>query len=261
MVYPSVQVLYTRSSASLNSVRSVLPPPHFHVKALPTISIEHILYRSDLEDIFRNIAKYDVLVVTSVETVKVIAHYLYTQSIKSAATLGMTVVAVGTTTADALKSIDIGVDVVPDTFNASGIVQLMGLPDSDKLQVLFPRGNKASNKIIEGLSNKGYKVTSPVVYKNTFAHHSENTIHKVLESTDCIALTSPSSLHGLLKNLERHNAMHYLSEMTIAAIGDVTKAACMKAGFQVDILPKKYTAMDMALAIRGFFTDRRIEGG
>lgn len=94
----------------------------------------------------------------------------------------------------------------------------------------------------------------------------DNAIHQ-LASYGCIAFTSTNAVHRFFERMrEQKKDVRALQHMKLAVIGEGTAQALETYGLYPDIMPKKYTAIDLAHVLCQTIGDERIlipraEGG
>lgn len=104
------------------------------------------------------------------------------------------VVAIGETTANELADLGIRVDLMPETDNSHGIVQLMSTQKRGR--VLIPRSDKALPIIPYGLKALGFDVTTIVAYENKVNRSARRV---KMEDVDTIIFTSPSTIDAFIE--------------------------------------------------------------
>jgi uroporphyrinogen-III synthase len=153
-----------------------------------------------------------------------------------------TVCAIGATTADALAERGYEVDVVPEEYSSSGLVDaLAGQVDGARVEVA--RSDHGSPVLLDGLERAGASVHETVLYELVRPEGS-GTSAGLAASGDLDAATFTSSLtveHFLEAADERgvrEAAVTGLADAVVGAIGEPTAETAREAGIDVDVVPE-----------------------
>ena len=132
---------------------------------------------------------------------------------------------------------------------------LLELAKEKKLQrgrMLIPTA-KVHTKAIYKLKEFGFEIEVLPVYETVFLKYPQQQVVKVLENTDIVIFTSPSTFLSLLENLQKRAEI--LKKKIIVAIGKTTAKAVRERGFRVGFVPTRpYTerlAEELAEAVYG----------
>ncbi len=142
------------------------------------------------------------------------------------------VAAVGSGTAEALRSEGVEPDLVPETFTTEALGE--AFPEGSG-RVLLPRADLATDDLEVALAGKGWATVRVVVYR---IRHEERLPEKVEAAlaagvVDAVTLTSASTVEGFARATpERPPAV---------CIGPVTADAARRAGFSVDEVADPHT--------------------
>lgn len=156
----------------------------------PLIKLTPLADKSEIERSAAEIDTYDYLIFTSRH-----AAQFWAEAAGDGFTLphGITVVAIGETTAAELKSLGIRVDMLPENDDSHGVLRLMASRPAGR--VLLPRSDKALPIIPDGLRQMGFSVTTVVAYENKV----NNSARRVdLRDVDNIIFTSPSTVDAFV---------------------------------------------------------------
>src|SRR5271170_3308505 len=108
------RIVVTRTRSQASSLVAALRELGAEVIELPTIEIVPLESYEALDEALLNIVRYQWLIVTSVNTVKVLAQRLAVLELDSAIFCGLRKVALGSAPAGAMQELGIVVDVVPE---------------------------------------------------------------------------------------------------------------------------------------------------
>jgi uroporphyrinogen-III synthase len=152
-----------------------------------------------------------------------------------------TVVAIGASTAEALRDYGYAVDVVPEEYSSAGLVETLA-DDVTGKTVELARSDHGSDVLIEGLESAGATVHETVLYRLTRPEEAGESAD-LAATGDLGAAVFSSSLtveHFLDTATERgirETAIEGLNEAVVGVIGDPTRETAETAGIAVDVVP------------------------
>lgn len=140
------------------------------------------------------------------------------------------VVAVGPATARALARHGREADRIPEPHTAEAAAALI-LASNSRGPVLFPRGDRAREVLIQWLGAAGIAVEAPIVYLNEDTSSDPAPLHERLSSrqVDWIVVTAPSAVRVLAERIGREA----LASVPFAALGPTTAEAVRSEGWHV----------------------------
>jgi uroporphyrinogen III methyltransferase/synthase len=164
---------------------------------------------------------------------------------------GPRICAIGSRTAEAVREYGIRVDVVPEEFNAEGLIKLfeeMGGVSGRKF--LLPRADAAREVFPERIRELGGQIDTPPVYRSINPQVTHKGLKRFLRERKITVatFTSAATFNNLIESVG-NETVALLKDAAIAVIGPVTKRAVEKAGLKVEIMPEKATVAAMAEAI------------
>jgi uroporphyrinogen III methyltransferase/synthase len=175
---------------------------------------------------------------------------------------GVKICAVGSKTASAIKEYGIRVDLVPQQFNAEGLVEAFikenGKEGSLKgLKILLPRAEIAREVFPEKVRELGGEIDVFTAYRTVKPEvHGKRLKRFLKEGKITIATFTSAATFNNFMAIMGEDAEHYLADVAIAAIGPVTASAVEKAGLKVSIMPEKATVDAMVSEIINWSTNR-----
>ena len=235
-----LSVLVTRPRHQAGALSALLRGAGALAVELPVIEIVPV-EQSELQQLLRNVADYDWLVFTSVNTVTVIAPQLVNQMPLP------NIAAIGDATASALRDQGLKVDLVPETFVAESVVDALVERGVAGSRVLLPRAEVARDALPDGLRAAGATVDVVSVYQTRRARNVSPQVLASLQAgeIDVVTFTSPSTVTNLLELTGGT-----LPAVTrVACIGPVTAEAARDAGVRVDIVAETYTVPGLVEAL------------
>jgi len=164
---------------------------------------------------------------------------------------GINICAIGPKTQAEIEKHGIRVALVPEVFRAEGLVKAFGDEGVQGMRFLLPRAEEAREEFPEAVKEAGAEITIATVYRTICPeHHGKQLVRFFREGRITIAtFTSASTFNNLVK-MTGHQANELLRNVTLAAIGPVTKQAIEKQGLKVTIMPEYSTVDAMVEAIR-----------
>ena len=164
-----------------------------------------------------------------------------------------TVCAIGESTAAALREADYAVDVVPEEFSSTGLVEELA-DEVAGARVEVARSDHGSSVLTDGLDDAGAYVHETVLYRLVRPPESgESTQLAADGDLDAALFTSSLTVEHFLDAAAergvRDAALEGLNEATVGTIGDPTKETAEKAGICVDIVPDRADFETLACAV------------
>jgi len=154
-----------------------------------------------------------------------------------------TVCAIGDSTAAALREAGCAVDVVPEEFSSTGLVDALAAEVAGA-RVEVARSDHGSAVLTDGLEAAGAYVHETVLYRLVRPPESgESAELAAAGELDAALFTSSLTVDHFLEAAEelglREAALEGLSDSTVGAIGNPTKETAEAAGIAVDIVPDR----------------------
>jgi uroporphyrinogen-III synthase len=156
---------------------------------------------------------------------------------------GLTVCAIGETTAGALRGAGYAADVVPEEFSSQGLVdRLAGAVAGARVEVA--RSDHGSDTLTDGLESAGAYVHETVLYRLTRpAGAGESAERAAAGELDAALFTSSLTVEHFLGAAAdrgvRESAVAGLDDAVVGAIGVPTKETAERQGIGVDVVPAR----------------------
>nr|WP_321112418.1 uroporphyrinogen-III synthase [Halorussus salinisoli] len=152
------------------------------------------------------------------------------------------VCAIGESTADALRDAGYEVDVVPDEFTSTGLVETLEDEVADE-RVEVARSDHGSDVLTDGLADAGADVNETVLYQLVRPEGSGESAALAADGDlDAAVFTSSLTVtHFLAAAAERgvrDDAIAGLNDAVVGAIGDPTRETAESEGIEVDVVPE-----------------------
>jgi uroporphyrinogen III methyltransferase / synthase len=172
---------------------------------------------------------------------------------------GIKICAIGAKTAEAIRHYGLKVDLVPDEFNAEGLIaafikEARGTVQDTRyktsnlegLRMLMPRAEKARELFPERVRELNGEIDCPTTYRTIKPEKHGKRLYRFLKSgrISVATFTSAATFTNFV-DIMGGEASNFLQGITIAAIGPVTAKAIESAGLRVSIIPKEATIKAM----------------
>ena len=163
--------------------------------------------------------------------------------------------AVGPATTDALRSRDVDVFLIPETFTAADLAEALG-PGQGR--VLMPRVQGGPREPVAALEERGWIVDEVAVYRNVPASADSPEGEEVRAGRfDAITLLSGSAARNLaavVGNLGPVGlAPNSYEPKLVVCIGPQTAAAARESGLRVDLVAQQHTAAGVVDALVRYY--------
>lgn len=245
------RVLVTRSAEQAGELAEALAAAGAEPVVVPMIRLRPPEDTGALDAALGDLARYDVLLLTSGNAVRFTASRAATLGV-DLGTLRAEVVCVGPRTAEAALDAGLPVHRVPGSrFDAEGMLaEVVGSASPYGRRFLLPRSDRARDVLPEGLRREGAVVDAVTAYRNEPADVDACALRRELTSgaLDALTFTSPSTVRhftALLDPPSREAAARCL----VVAIGPVTAAALRGEGLPPDVLPARAGAAELVAAL------------
>lgn len=165
----------------------------------------------------------------------------------------VTVCAIGSRTAAALRETGITVDIVPAEYTSSGLVEtLSGLVDGQHVEVA--RSDHGSPVLLEGLREAGATVTETILYELRRPEGAGESAMLLAEGDlDAVLFTSALTVEHFLKSADEReigaDVREQLATVVVGAIGAPTRRAAEKRDIAVDVVPETVSFERLAEAV------------
>lgn len=166
---------------------------------------------------------------------------------------GSTVCAVGTATADALREAGYRVDLVPDEFSSTGLVNLLE-DEVTGANVEVARSDHGSPVLLGGLDDAGASVHETVLYRLERPDEAgDSTELAATGELDATLFTSSLVVRHFLDAATergiRTDAIAGLDDAVVGAIGEPTRETAEESGIEVDVVPESADFEMLACAV------------
>jgi len=242
----------------------------------PTIEIVPPENWDELDRAIDDAENYDWLIFTSANGVRYFFGRLFDTNKDIRDLKGVRICAIGSKTAAEISKFGIGVDLVPESFNAEGLIAAFTKENRAKedtknsaishhpstllknMRFLLPRAETAREVFPDKIRDMGGIIDVPVAYRAVKPEiHGKRLRRFLKEGKITIATFTSAATFTNFREILGKDADELLSGVTIAAIGPVTAKAIEKAGLAVHITPKEATIEGMVDEIEAWATRDR----
>jgi len=163
------------------------------------------------------------------------------------------VCAIGESTADALRDAGYEVDLVPEEYTSSGLVEALE-DEVEGKRVEVARSDHGSPVLTEGLAEAGADVHETILYELVRPEGSGESAALAAEGElEAAAFTSSLTVAHFLDAAEergvREEAIAGLNEAIVGAIGPPTRETAESEGIEVDVVPEVADFEKLACAV------------
>ncbi|MDQ7029779.1 MAG: uroporphyrinogen-III synthase [Ardenticatenia bacterium] len=215
------RVLVTRARRQARPLAERLRAEGAEPVLLPTIEIVPPAdgYAA-LDAALRALDTFDWVIFTSVNGVAHTCARLEALGLRAHALNRLGVAAIGPATARALQGRGVRVDVIPPTYVAEAVLEV--LPLDANMRVLLPRADTARPALREGLQAAGARVVEVTAYRTVPAQLDPGLLARLEQSVDVLTFTSGSTVRHFVALLGAERARTLAHDAVVAAIGPIT---------------------------------------
>ncbi len=246
------RVLVTRPKHQASSFSQLLET--FGAEPIECSTLDIIAPESweQVDEAISQLQKYQWLVLTSVNGVQAFMTRLRFHGLDIRSLAGLRLCCIGPRTAEEAATYGIHADVIPDEFQAEGVIASLQKVGIRGQCVLIPRAEVAREILPEQLRELGAIVDVVPVYRTVSPSVDIENLKKRLLQGDIHFLTfaSSSTVRNFCQLFENQNEMAQATKETvIACIGPITAQTVIEQGLSVDIIAKENTLPALAEAI------------
>jgi uroporphyrinogen III methyltransferase / synthase len=241
-----VRVLVTRTREQASELSGVLRELGADVTEAPAIRIAPPRSSAPMRRAVERLRDgvYAWLVLTSANGVKALNAALREVGLDSRALAAVSIAAVGSGTAEALSSLGIRPDLVPESFTTEAVG---GSIPRGSGRVLLMRADQVEPGLEEALKKKGWSVERVTAYRLLGTNAMPAGVRRAVQRGEIDVLTFASG--GTVRAFMRLLKAKPPSSVKVVCIGPVTAKAAREAGLRVDAVAKQHTIPGLAAAV------------
>ena len=250
----SKKILVTRTRDQASELVRLLEEKGAYCMECPTIEVTWPEDLSKLDYAIKTLPSYDWIIFSSTNAVRFFFDRLFSSG-RDLRTLGRcALAAVGSSTAQALKDMNLKPDLVPDNFRAEGLLEAFQRIGVTGRRILIPRAKKAREILPEGLEKMGAEVFIAPTYETKMPELPPDFLDQLDDDIpDVVTFTSSSTVKNLFRLLPEKALEKIFATARVACIGPVTASTAESLGLTVHIMPDKFTIPALVKAIEEFF--------
>lgn len=242
-----VSVVVTRAKEQAAALSARLRDLGASVIELPTIETRAPEDWGPLDRAIAGLGTYDWLIFTSANGVRYFIERLDAGA-GDLRDLRAKICAIGPATADALGSLHLKVDLMPEQYVAESVLAAFRQHDLENKKMLLPRAAAARDVIPLELEKRGASIDVVAAYQTvppTASGALAERIFSADEKPDWITFTSSSTV----KNFAKLCPPERLQGVRLASIGPVTSQTIRDLGLSVDAEAREYTVGGLVQSI------------
>ena len=206
------------------------------------------------------VGEFDWLVLTSRNTVLVLAERLEALGLSLPERPRLSVAAVGTATAEvAERKLGLYANLVPAQFVAEALAATLLKRTRPGSRVLLCQADVARHVLAAELTAAGIAVTAAVAYRTVIGSGGINLpVMLAARQVDAITLTSSSTVRNLLQRLYAEGGrVVYLAGVCLACLGPITARTTEKLGLTANVVAQEHTIPALVDALEAHFTKEK----
>jgi uroporphyrinogen III methyltransferase/synthase len=248
-------VVVTRSREQASRLVEVLAAAGARCLEVPTIEIVPPADFAPLDAALAQLSRYDWVIFTSANGVQAFMDRLFVKGLDVRALGGAKIAVIGPATAQALKDYSLAAEVVPDTFQAEGLLAVLAPWVSSGTRILLARAEQAREVLPEGLARLGAEVEVVPVYRARPPESVPPEIARELKAgrVDLLTFTSSATVRNFAGLMGQERFQELAAKAAVASIGPITTATLKEYGLTPQIEPTAYTIPALAAAIIDYF--------
>jgi uroporphyrinogen III methyltransferase/synthase len=248
-------VVVTRSRDQASRLVDLLNAAGARCLEVPTIEIVPPADFAPLDAALAHLARYDWVIFTSANGVRAFMDRLFQKGLDVRALGRARLAVIGPATAQALRDFSLVAEVVPDTFQAEGLLEVLEPKLLGGTRILLARAEQARDVLPQGLTDLGVKLDVVPVYRALppASVPPEAAAWLLKGRVDLLTFTSSSTVHNFAGLVGLDAFQKLAAQAPVASIGPITTATLKEFGIMPLIEPAAFTIPALAEAIVEYF--------
>ena len=232
-------VLVTRSRDQASRLVELLNAAGARCLEVPTIEIAPPADFAPLDAALQHLGRYEWVIFTSANGVRAFMDRLFHMGLDVRALGRARLAVIGPATAQALRDFYLVAEVVPDTFQAEGLLEVLEPKLLGGTRVLIARAEQARDVLPEGLVGLGVKLDVVPVYRALPPVSVPPEAAAALDAgqVDILTFTSSSTVHNFAGLVGKQRFQELAAHAVVASIGPITTATLAEYGITPQIEP------------------------
>jgi uroporphyrinogen III methyltransferase / synthase len=249
------RIVVTRARAQTAALAERIEELGGEVIEFPTIDIQAPRDFADFDAAVARIDSYDWLIFTSVNGVEPFLSRLRQAGKDTPALAQLKIGAIGPETSRRLETAGIRSCLVPQRYQAEGILDAISPETMAGKRVLIPRAAEAREVLPETLRQWGATVDVVVAYRTVLPPTDARPLAELLKQgkVDVITFTSSSTVRNFVRLFDGPKLGQISAGSTLACIGPITAGTVEQLGGRADITAKEFTVAGLVRAIVEYF--------
>jgi uroporphyrinogen III methyltransferase/synthase len=251
------RILLTRPRQQAGEFSRLLAAYGAEPVEVPTIEIAPPPSWDGIDRAIGRLAAYQWLIVTSMNAVAPLMDRLRLAGKDARALSHLRICAIGPRTAQELERVGIVPDLIPEVYQAEGLLGALKQTDVQGKKVLIPRAETAREILPDQLRRMGATVDVVPVYRTIAPAASLEALKHEFDACriNVVTFTSSSTVRNFVDLIGGADAvMRMASRAVVACIGPVTAETARECGLRVAIVPPENTVPALADAIVRHFS-------
>ncbi|MBU2644904.1 uroporphyrinogen-III synthase [bacterium] len=224
------RILITRDASQAGGLKEKLASRGAEILSIPTIAISDPPDWTPFDQAVGMLSTFEWIVFSSVNAVRKTSDRLTTLNTEMDRFNAVKIAVVGDQTAEAVREKGWRVDLIPDQYQAEGLLVALKQSGISGKRIWIPRALKARRFLIDELEKSGSRITETPVYQNTIPYENRNQLQQALLSgkIDWITFTSSSTVTHFFKILGDTPWRNPIPKL--ASIGQITTKTLTQYG-------------------------------
>ena len=238
------RVLVTRAKTQASELSDLIRAQGGEPIECPTIDFVPPDDWAEVDEAIEQLATYQWLVLTSVNGVKAFMQRLWHHGHDARALAGLQICCIGPRTAEEVRRFGIDADLVPETFQAEGLIDVLKRAGVSGQRVLLARAAQAREVLPEELERSGAFVRVVKVYKTVVPVIKRERVQQLFRehSIDVVTFASSSTVRNFSQLFDgAHDLKKRLNGTIIASIGPITAKTIRETGLDVHVMAAQNT--------------------
>jgi len=245
------RIVITRARKQAENLARAIEDLGGEIIEFPTIEICLPESFAEFDDAIDKLDGYDWVIFTSVNSVEPFLQRLKIKGKTADALSAHKIGAIGAETARRLEAARICASLVPERYQAEGILAAISPEEIRGKRVLIPRAAEAREVLPATLRNWGAVVDVIVAYRTELPCVDVRPLAGLLveHKIDVVTFTSSSTVRNFVRLFGGRRLGEIVNGSMIACIGPITAATVEDLGGRVDIVADQFTVTDMLRVI------------
>jgi uroporphyrinogen III methyltransferase/synthase len=245
----------TRSRDQASHLVDLLNAAGARCLEVPTIEIAPPADFTPLDAALQYLSRYEWVIFTSANGVRAFMDRLFQKGLDVRALGRVRLAVIGPATAQALRDYGLVADVVPKTFQAEGLLEVLAPRLLGETRILLARAEQARDALPQGLTELGMKLDVVPVYRALPPQAVPPEAAEALAEgrVDILTFTSSSTVQNFAGLMGQERFQKLAANAAVASIGPITTTTLAEYGITPQIEPAAFTIPALVAAIVEYF--------